>query len=88
MPRYCSKFGKFICLLQYFIKSAVDVLNNCRMHISDDDISYWEANEVAPALIIDNVRDVVHVFINGQLTGIQLISFICISGCMFACICT
>ncbi|XP_042518461.1 beta-galactosidase 9-like [Macadamia integrifolia] len=40
-----------------------------RIHISDDDISYWEENEVSPRLIIDEMRDVVRIFLNGQLAG-------------------
>ncbi|KAJ4954849.1 hypothetical protein NE237_011632 [Protea cynaroides] len=40
-----------------------------RIHISDDDISYWKENEVSPSLIIDGMRDVVRIFINGKLAG-------------------
>lgn len=41
----------------------------CRIYVSDDDISFWEENNVSPAVIIDSIRDVLRVFINGQLTG-------------------
>ncbi|XP_057959150.1 beta-galactosidase 9 [Malania oleifera] len=40
-----------------------------RIYVSDDDISFWENNKVNPALMIGSMRDVVRVFINGQLTG-------------------
>ncbi|KAJ8634269.1 hypothetical protein MRB53_027605 [Persea americana] len=40
-----------------------------RLHISDGDISFWEASEVSPKLIIDSMRDVVRIFVNGQLAG-------------------
>ncbi|KAJ0092659.1 hypothetical protein Patl1_26015 [Pistacia atlantica] len=41
----------------------------CRIYVSDDDISFWEENSVSPAVKIDSMRDVLRVFINGQLTG-------------------
>lgn len=41
----------------------------CRIYVSDDDISYWEEKEVKPMLTIDSMRDVLRVFINGQLIG-------------------
>ncbi|XP_031253021.1 beta-galactosidase 9 isoform X2 [Pistacia vera] len=40
-----------------------------RIYVSDDDISFWEENSVSPAVKIDSMRDVLRVFINGQLTG-------------------
>ncbi|XP_050219902.1 beta-galactosidase 9 isoform X1 [Mercurialis annua] len=40
-----------------------------RIYISNDDIAFWEEKEVHPALTIDGMRDVLRVFINGQLTG-------------------
>ncbi|KAB1213622.1 Beta-galactosidase 9 [Morella rubra] len=40
-----------------------------RIYVSDDDISYWEEKEVKPMLTIDSMRDVLRVFINGQLIG-------------------
>lgn len=44
----------------------------CRINVSDDDIAFWEKNKVSPAVSIDSMRDVLRVFINGQLTGIVL----------------
>lgn len=41
-----------------------------RVHISDDDIAFWEDNNVSPSITIDSMRDLVRIFINGQLTGI------------------
>ena len=46
------------------------VLKYHRIVISDDEISFWEENEVSPELSIDSMRDVVHIFINGELSGI------------------
>lgn len=40
-----------------------------RIYISEEDISFWENNNVSPALTIDSMRDLVRIFINGQLTG-------------------
>ncbi|WCJ33169.1 beta galactosidase 9 [Euphorbia peplus] len=40
-----------------------------RIHVSDEDVAFWEENEVQPAITIDSMRDVIRVFINGQLTG-------------------
>lgn len=40
-----------------------------RIHISDDDISFWEENEVTPTLSIDSMRDLVRIFFNGKLSG-------------------
>ncbi|KAG6742697.1 hypothetical protein POTOM_053619 [Populus tomentosa] len=40
-----------------------------RIYVSDDDIAFWEKNKVSPAVSIDSMRDVLRVFINGQLTG-------------------
>lgn len=44
----------------------------CRVYISDEDVSYWEDNEVEPLISIDSMRDVVVIFINGQLAGSYL----------------
>lgn len=41
----------------------------CRIYVSDDDISFWEEKEVRPTLTIDSMRDVLRTFINGQLIG-------------------
>ncbi|KAI9194696.1 hypothetical protein LWI28_008308 [Acer negundo] len=40
-----------------------------RIYVSENDISFWEENNVTPAIMIDSMRDVLRVFINGQLTG-------------------
>ncbi|XP_017226067.1 beta-galactosidase 9 isoform X2 [Daucus carota subsp. sativus] len=40
-----------------------------RIYISDDEMSFWEENEVSPELSIDSMRDVVRIFINGELSG-------------------
>ncbi|KAH9680708.1 Beta-galactosidase 9 [Citrus sinensis] len=40
-----------------------------QIYVSDDDISFWKTNEVRPTVTIDSMRDVLRVFINGQLTG-------------------
>ncbi|XP_042514357.1 beta-galactosidase 9 [Macadamia integrifolia] len=47
-----------------------------RIHISDDDVSYWEENGVNPRLSIDRMRDVVRIFINGQLAGTAVGSWV------------
>lgn len=41
----------------------------CRIFVSDDDISFWEESKISPAVAIDSMRDVLRVFVNGQLTG-------------------
>ncbi|KAK9081203.1 hypothetical protein Syun_030566 [Stephania yunnanensis] len=40
-----------------------------RLHVSDEDISFLEANEDRPTVVIDSMRDIVHIFINGKLAG-------------------
>ncbi|CAN4120826.1 unnamed protein product [Withania somnifera] len=40
-----------------------------RIYISDDDISFWEENNVSPTIDIDSMRDFVRIFVNGQLAG-------------------
>ncbi|KAK9664551.1 hypothetical protein RND81_14G050700 [Saponaria officinalis] len=40
-----------------------------RIYISGDDIAFWKRNGVTPALTIDSMRDVVHIYVNGQLAG-------------------
>ncbi|XP_050372236.1 LOW QUALITY PROTEIN: beta-galactosidase 9-like [Argentina anserina] len=40
-----------------------------RVFVSDDDISFWEESKISPAITIDSMRDVLRVFVNGQLTG-------------------
>ncbi|KAL9237831.1 hypothetical protein vseg_012334 [Gypsophila vaccaria] len=43
-----------------------------RIYISGDDIAFWKRNGVSPALTIDSMRDVVHIFVNGQLAGTEV----------------
>ncbi|KAK6930695.1 Glycoside hydrolase 35, catalytic domain [Dillenia turbinata] len=51
-------------------KDVSDYLNYItRIYISDEDILFWEENKVVPMLTIDRMRDLVHIFVNGQLTG-------------------
>ena len=45
---------------------------HCRIYVSGDDILFWKRNGVNPALTIDSMRDVVHIFVNGQLVGMYL----------------
>ncbi|PON34329.1 Glycoside hydrolase [Parasponia andersonii] len=40
-----------------------------RLYVSDDDISFWEENNIRPAVRIDSMRDLLRVFVNGQLEG-------------------
>lgn len=40
-----------------------------RIYVSEDDISFWRETGVSPAVSIDSMRDVLRVFVNGQLTG-------------------
>ncbi|XP_061991633.1 beta-galactosidase 9 isoform X2 [Rosa rugosa] len=40
-----------------------------RIFVSDEDISFWEESNISPAITIDSMRDVLRVFVNGQLTG-------------------
>ncbi|XP_068665550.1 beta-galactosidase 9 [Aristolochia californica] len=40
-----------------------------RFFVSDEDISFLETNGSIPKLIIDSMRDVVRIFVNGQLAG-------------------
>ncbi|KAL5702789.1 Beta-galactosidase 9 [Ranunculus cassubicifolius] len=39
------------------------------IQISDEDLSFWEANENSPSLVIESMRDVVQIFLNGQFVG-------------------
>lgn len=41
----------------------------CRVYVSDEDIAHWNENAVTPLLKIDSMRDVVRIFINGELIG-------------------
>lgn len=47
-------------------------LTICRIYISDEDITFWEENQVSPVLTIDSMRDLVYIFVNGQFTGVVL----------------
>ncbi|XP_071726484.1 beta-galactosidase 9 [Rutidosis leptorrhynchoides] len=40
-----------------------------RVYVSDEDIAHWNENAVSPSLKIDSMRDVVRIFINGELIG-------------------
>ncbi|KAI3791098.1 hypothetical protein L2E82_04702 [Cichorium intybus] len=40
-----------------------------RIYVSDEDVLHWEDNEINPSLIIDSMRDLVRIFINGELIG-------------------
>ncbi|CAN1334340.1 Beta-galactosidase 9 [Linum perenne] len=40
-----------------------------RLYVSDDDVAFWEENQTSPAIKIDSMRDVLRIFVNGQLTG-------------------
>lgn len=41
----------------------------CRIHVTDDDVVHWKQNNVTPTLTIDSMRDLLRVFINGQVAG-------------------
>ncbi|KAL2333822.1 hypothetical protein Fmac_015035 [Flemingia macrophylla] len=40
-----------------------------RIYVSDSDILFWKENDIHPKLTIDGVRDILRVFVNGQLIG-------------------
>ncbi|CAA0838630.1 Beta-galactosidase 9 [Striga hermonthica] len=40
-----------------------------RIYISDEDIKFWDENQVSPVLTIDSMRDLVYIFVNGEFTG-------------------
>ncbi|XP_020247080.1 beta-galactosidase 15 isoform X3 [Asparagus officinalis] len=40
-----------------------------RVHVSDEDISFWEEKGLLPSITIDSIRDVVRIFVNGRLAG-------------------
>ncbi|KAJ1426068.1 Glycoside hydrolase, family 35 [Sesbania bispinosa] len=40
-----------------------------RIYVSDGDILFWRENDIQPKLIIDGVRDILRIFVNGQLIG-------------------
>jgi len=63
------------------------ISGECRIYISDDDISFWEENDVSPTIDIDSMRDFVRIFVNGQLAGIWLGFFCAILLCIsFLCV--
>lgn len=41
----------------------------CRIYVSDEDFAFWEEHGITPAVTIDSMRDVLRVFVNGQLQG-------------------
>lgn len=58
------------------------ISDECRIYISDDDISFWEENDVSPTIDIDSMRDFVRIFVNGELAGIWLGFFGAILSCI------
>lgn len=40
-----------------------------RIYISDEEISFWEENQVTPRLTIDSMRDLVYIFINRKFAA-------------------
>lgn len=40
-----------------------------RIYVSEDDIAFWKEKDMRPTVIIDSIRDVLRVFVNGQLAG-------------------
>ncbi|CAM8905593.1 unnamed protein product [Rhodiola kirilowii] len=40
-----------------------------RINVSADDIAFWKSNKVGPTIVIDSMRDVLRIFINGTLAG-------------------
>ncbi|KAF3456617.1 hypothetical protein FNV43_RR01271 [Rhamnella rubrinervis] len=40
-----------------------------RIYVLDEDIAFWEERGINPAVTIDSMRDVLRVFVNGQLQG-------------------
>ena len=46
----------------------------CRINVTAEDISFWEENQISPALSIDSMRDILRIFVNGQLIGIFFLS--------------
>lgn len=56
---------------------------NCRIHVSDDDVAFWEANKISPTIKIDSMRDVFRVFVNGQLAGTSLMFIRFLQICCF-----
>lgn len=46
-----------------------NALMECRIYVSDEDIAFWEEHGTSPEVTIDSMRDVLRVFVNGQLQG-------------------
>ncbi|KAI8003818.1 Beta-galactosidase 9 [Camellia lanceoleosa] len=75
----CLSVGRILARLQgaqttsYDYDAPIDEYE----YVSDDEISFWDENSVEPALTIDNMRDLVRIFINGKLIG--TFNFICVS---------
>lgn len=44
----------------------------CRIHVSDEDIAFLEGKQDDPTIVIDSMRDVLRVFVNGKATGKHL----------------
>lgn len=61
-----QEFGQII--IQSFF-DPINLYTKCRIYVSDGDILFWKENAVNPKLTIDSVRDVLLVFVNGQLIG-------------------
>ncbi|KAL4024660.1 hypothetical protein IC575_013024 [Cucumis melo] len=40
-----------------------------RIHVSNDDIKFWKERNISPTVMIDSVRDVFRVFVNGKIAG-------------------
>lgn len=76
--KHCARFGfKFIHNICHWLQTEIVMIysaisGECRIYISDDDISFWEENDVSPTIDIDSMRDFVRRFVNGQLAGIWL----------------
>lgn len=60
-----SIFKTIFVIIQYLFDPFLEY----RIFVSEDDISFWEKNNISAAVSIDSMRDVLRVFVNGQLTG-------------------
>ncbi|KAG6428159.1 hypothetical protein SASPL_112408 [Salvia splendens] len=40
-----------------------------RIYVSNEDVKFWEDNQLILVLTIDSMRDLVYIFVNGQFTG-------------------
>ncbi|GAU32172.1 hypothetical protein TSUD_68430 [Trifolium subterraneum] len=50
-------------------KEPISIWSKSSFTAEDDDILFWKKNAVRPKLTIDSVRDILRVFVNGQLIG-------------------